>query len=107
MNKGNLYIAQSISEQNSENTPPSNDNIIAIKTARFINPRGLPRVDAALYVGCSARMFDGLVKDSHMPAPRLIGSKKVWDIDELDECFWNLPRSHSNDDRNEWDEDDG
>ena len=57
-----------------------------------VTPRGLSRTDAASYVGCSPRMFDSMVKEGKMPAPRMIGSKKVWDRFELDECFENLPQ---------------
>ncbi len=49
-------------------------------------------------------MFDGMVKKGEMPSPRLIGTKKVWDRDELDEYFADLPRPHTNGDKNDWDE---
>ena len=49
-------------------------------------------------------MFDGMVKKGEMPSPRLIGKKKVWDRDELDEFFADLPRPESNSDKNDWDE---
>lgn len=104
MAKGNVNIAQSISEHNSEQTFPSNDNAISLQTARHLTRRGLPRTDAAFYIGCSPRMFDGMVKNCLMPSPRLIGTKKVWDRDELDECFWDLPRPQSIDDQNDWDD---
>lgn len=55
-------------------------------------PRGLPRTEAAAYVGCCPRTFDAMVADGAMPAPRMIGSKKVWDRLELDESFESLPR---------------
>lgn len=68
-------------------------------------PKGLPRVEAATYIGCSPRMFDGMVKAGEMPCPRLIGTKKVWDTVELNEAFEELPRAMGeNDNRNEWDE---
>mgnify|MGYP007032862333 FL=1 len=50
-------------------------------------------------------MFDGMVKSGSMPSPRLIGKKKVWDKDELDEFFADLPRPQTNADKNEWDAD--
>ena len=55
--------------------------------------RGLPRVAASEYVGCSPRKFDAMVADGEMPQPRLIGAKKVWDRLELDEFFEALPRA--------------
>ena len=62
--------------------------------------RGLPKVDAANYVGCGKRKFDDMVSSGSMPEPRMIGAKKVWDRVELDECFEALPRP---DQENEWD----
>ncbi|MBC8269045.1 MAG: XRE family transcriptional regulator [Rhodospirillaceae bacterium] len=76
-----------------------------LRTARLLAPRGLPRTDAAFYIGCSPRMFDGMVKNGDMPSPRLIGKKKVWDREELDEFFADLPRPQTNHDKNDWDDD--
>lgn len=101
---GDSKIAQTHSEHNSDNLSSANDNVIHIRTARLLAPRGLPRTDAAFYIGCSPRMFDGMVKNGEMPSPRLIGKKKVWDRDELDEFFADLPRPESNSDKNDWDE---
>lgn len=53
--------------------------------------RGLSRIEAAIYVGISINKFDELVGDGSMPGPRLIGSRKVWDIRSLDMAFDNLP----------------
>ncbi len=72
-----------------------------------MTPKGLPRVEAATYIGCSPRMFDGMVYGGSMPCPRLIGSKKVWDTAELKEAFEELPRASSGNDNtveNDWDE---
>ena len=65
-----------------------------------MNPRGLSRSCAAEYVGCSPRKFDQMILDGLMPAPRLIGTKKIWDRVELDEAFEELPREVEGD---EWD----
>jgi len=73
-----------------------------------MTPKGLPRVEATIYIGCSPRMFDGMVTGGAMPRPRLIGTKKVWDTAELSEAFEELPRakgSNDNSERNDWDED--
>lgn len=67
--------------------------------------RGLPRIAASEYVGCSPRKFDTMVTDGKMPQPRLIGAKKVWDRVELDEFFEALPRPGEQ--TNDWDEDYG
>jgi len=101
---GDSKFAQALSEHNSDHLSSANDNIIQLRTARLLAPRGLPRTDAAFYIGCSPRMFDGMVKKGEMPSPRLIGKKKVWDRDELDEFFADLPRPESNSDKNDWDE---
>jgi len=101
---GDSKFAQALSEHNSDHLSSANDNVIHLRTARLLAPRGLPRTDAAFYIGCSPRMFDGMVKKGEMPSPRLIGKKKVWDRDELDEFFADLPRPESNRDKNDWDE---
>jgi predicted DNA-binding transcriptional regulator AlpA len=67
-----------------------------------LSPRGLSREQAAAYVGISPSLFDALVKDGRMPAPKRINSRTVWDRLQLDEAFTALP---SNDTAvNPWDE---
>ena len=51
-------------------------------------------------MGCSPRKFDQMILDGLMPAPRLIGTKRIWDRVELDEAFEELPREVEGD---EWD----
>ena len=53
--------------------------------------RGLSESEAALYVGLGASKFRELVGMGIMPRPRLIGSRRVWDIDDLDAAFKALP----------------
>jgi predicted DNA-binding transcriptional regulator AlpA len=65
-----------------------------------IVPRGLRRVDAALYICVSPSLFDEMVKDGRMPSPRMINTRTVWDRFELDEAFEALPRKE---DANPWD----
>lgn len=65
-------------------------------------PRGLSREEAAAYVGISPSLFDMLVKDGRMPAPKRINARSVWDRLQLDAAFAALP---SNDETaNPWDE---
>lgn len=71
-----------------------------------MTPRGLPKLQAADYIGCKPRKFDAMVKDGEAPQPRLIGAKKVWDRLELDECFDALPRAN-NDQGSDWDDESG
>jgi hypothetical protein len=44
-----------------------------------------------MYIGISAGKFDELRKAGTMPEPRLIGTRKIWDIRDLDRCFDALP----------------
>jgi excisionase family DNA binding protein len=59
--------------------------------ARFHSRRGLAEGEAALYIGLSASKFRELVTQGVMPRPRLIGRRRVWDIDDLDAAFKSLP----------------
>jgi predicted DNA-binding transcriptional regulator AlpA len=54
-------------------------------------PRGLSRVQAAVYVGISPTKFDELVKDGRMPRPKRVDHRTVWDRIRLDEAFAALP----------------
>lgn len=62
-------------------------------------PRGINRVQAAVYVGISPSTFDKLVADGRMPQPKRIDGRKVWDRLELDLAFAALP---SADDSDKW-----
>lgn len=53
---------------------------------------GLDRLQAAAAIGVSATTFDALVSQKLMPTPRLINSRKVWDVDELRNAFKCLPK---------------
>src|SRR4051794_25071402 len=66
-------------------------------------PRGLSREEAAAYIGVSPSLFDALVKDGRMPAPKRIKARTIWDRFQLDAAFVALP---SNDvpETNPWDE---
>ena len=66
-------------------------------------PRGLSRVQSAAYVGIGATLFDEMVKDGRMPAPKRANNKTIWDRLALDEAFAGLP---SDDDANPWDKED-
>lgn len=66
----------------------------------FITPRGLSRNQAAQYIGVSASLFDEMVRDGRMPAPKRINSRTVWDRRSLDCAFDNLPEGNGG---NPWD----
>ena len=52
---------------------------------------GLPIEDAASAIGVGLTKFREMVADGTMPKPRLAGSKRIWDVDELAAAFKNLP----------------
>lgn len=56
-----------------------------------IAPRGLNREQASAYIGISPSTFDKLVVAGAMPRPRMLETRKVWDIQELDRAFDDLP----------------
>jgi predicted DNA-binding transcriptional regulator AlpA len=53
--------------------------------------RGLNRTEAACYVGIGVTKFNELVAAKTMPLPRMIGTRLVWDIVQLDAAFDELP----------------
>ena len=71
-------------------------NILPLSLA----PRGLSRVQSALYVGTGTTKFDELVTDGRMPKPKRIDGRTIWDRLALDEAFAALP---SDEDANPWD----
>jgi predicted DNA-binding transcriptional regulator AlpA len=65
--------------------------VLSPSRSRPIPRRGLSRIEAAMYLGISPTKFDALIADGRMPRPRMIDSRKVWDIVELDSAFDDLP----------------
>lgn len=57
--------------------------------------RGLDENEAAVYLSLSPSFFRKLVESRTMPRPRVIGTRRIWDVDELDLAFKALPREHS------------
>ena len=55
--------------------------------------RGLPILDAARYLGIRETKFRELVQRGEIAPPRLIDTKKVWDVRDLDAFFEGLPRA--------------
>jgi excisionase family DNA binding protein len=64
----------------------------ACLSTRLVFRRGLSEAEAATYISVSPSFFRRLVGDGRMPRPRLAGSRRIWDIDELDIAFRDLPR---------------
>lgn len=71
-------------------------------TSRLPLVFGLDRVEAAAAIGVSATTFDGLVAQRLMPTPRLINTRKVWDVDELRASFKALPKDGERQERDTW-----
>ena len=64
----------------------------AMLTAVWPGPRRLlSRAEAAKYIAIGPTKFDQLVADKRMPAPKLIDSKQVWDVVDLDAAIADLP----------------
>jgi hypothetical protein len=64
----------------------------SIIAARLPIRRGFDQSEAAGYLSFSPAFFRKLVEDGTMPLPRKAGSRRVWDIEELDIAFKALPR---------------
>lgn len=84
---------------------PVRSSVIAMSTfqpcgealnARIYPTRGLSREQAAAHVGVGTTLFEQMVAEERMPQPRMIGSRVVWCIYELDEYFDRLPRRGQN-----------
>lgn len=52
---------------------------------------GYTRAEAAEIIGIGTDLFDRAVAAGTMPQPRLLGSRLLWDIDELVRAFRELP----------------
>ena len=64
----------------------------ACLSTRLVIRRGLSEVEAATYISVSPSFFRRLVGVGRMPRPRLAGSRRIWDVEELDAAFRDLPR---------------
>ena len=72
--------------------------------ARLPVRRGLDAGEAAVYLSLSPTFFGQLVERGEMPRPRVLGSRRIWDVDDLDAAFKALPREgEAAEDVNEWD----
>lgn len=60
--------------------------------ARLPVRRGLDECEAAVYLSISPSFFRKLVEQKAMPRPRIVGSRRIWDVEELDLAFKSLPR---------------
>lgn len=66
--------------------------------------RGLSRAQAAAYIGVSPSLFDEMIRDGRMPAPKRMNARTVWDRLALDRAFDRLPGGSADDAPDgEWD----
>ena len=56
----------------------------AVIAARLPVRRGLGEEEAAVYLSLSPSFFRQLVERGEMPRPRLLGARRIWDVDDLD-----------------------
>lgn len=61
------------------------------KHAPAFPPAALRKAQAAAHIGVSAPFFETLVAEGVMPAPRTLGSVKVWLRTELEEALSTAP----------------
>jgi excisionase family DNA binding protein len=54
--------------------------------------RGLDEAQAAVYLSLSPSFFRQLVTAGIMPRPRTAGTRRIFDVEELDLAFKALPR---------------
>jgi hypothetical protein len=64
--------------------------------------RGLGEAEAAVYLSLSPSLFRQLVAQAIMPRPRLVGRRRIWDVEELDRAFAALPREGGEFEANSW-----
>lgn len=65
--------------------------------ARLPVRRGLDENESAVYLSLSPSFFRKLVESRTMPRPRIVGSRRIWDVEELDLAFKSLPREAGGD----------
>jgi hypothetical protein len=68
---------------------------------RPIPRRGLSRVEAAMYLGISPSKFDEMRKDGQIGPAKIIGTRKLFDVEMLDEFFDALP-DENHDSAEDW-----
>lgn len=52
---------------------------------------GLPEAEAAASIGVSVTFFRAMVEDGRMPQPRMLNSRRIYDVDDLRIAFKSLP----------------
>lgn len=65
------------------------------------------REEAAACLGISRNLFNAMVSDGRMPAPRVVNDRRLWDVEEVKAAFRAIPRkgeTASTPPSNPWDE---
>ena len=70
---------------------------------RTLSPRLIQREAAAAYTCLSPTKFSELVKKGIMPRPKVVGTRKLWDVNQLDSAIDDLP-SEGESIENPWDQ---
>lgn len=65
-------------------------------------PRGLRKDQAATYVGVGVTLFDDMVREGSMPAPKRVRSRVIWDRLALDAAFDDLPGGGNDNEDDVW-----
>ena len=84
-------------ETNGGGNQKQNTGRRASVAARLPVRRGLSEVEAAVYLSLSPSFFRRLVDQRIMPRARVVGGRRVWDVEELDIAFKALPRDGGED----------
>jgi len=63
--------------------------------------RGFTRVEAAEIIGIGTDLFDRAVASGALPQPRVIGTRCLWDIVELNRAFDELPHRNASQNLND------
>jgi hypothetical protein len=64
--------------------------------------RGLSRIEAAMYLGISASKFDELRSAGQVGPAKILGDRKLFDIEMLDRFFEALRDEHDDTDDDDW-----
>ena len=64
--------------------------------------RGLDEAEAAVYLSISPSFFRSAVERGEMPRPRILGARRIWDVDDLDAAFKALPKEGEPEEVDTW-----
>jgi predicted DNA-binding transcriptional regulator AlpA len=103
-NRAELHRSKKLSA--SQETPPKarNKRRLALSEVRPVPRRALSMQESAMYLGISAVKFGELVRDGTMPSPKRVGSRRLWDVRELDVAFDALPTENNASQGTTWDD---